>query len=64
MVRRTVPMLVQVAKSSVDGRPFRTTCGTDPQVIHTGVDGALGSIDKQLFLEFQEKAEGRISKSD
>ena len=39
MVRRTVPMLVQIAKSSVDGRPIRSTCGTDQQVIRTGVDG-------------------------
>ena len=40
MVRRTVPILVLIARSSVDGRPLRTTCGTDEQVICTGVDGA------------------------
>ena len=41
MVRRTVPILVWFNRSSVDGRPIRTTCGTDQQVIPTGVDGAL-----------------------
>ena len=41
MVWRTVPILVRIARSSVDGRPIRTTCGTDQQVIRTGVDGAL-----------------------
>ena len=41
MVRRTVPILARITRSSVDGRPICTTCGTDQQVIRTGVDGAL-----------------------
>ena len=44
MVRRTVPILVRITRSSVDGRPIRTTCGTDQQVIRTGVDGALDPV--------------------
>ena len=47
MVRRTVPILVRITRSSVDGRPIRTTCGTDQQVIRTGVDGA-SEIEKKL----------------
>ena len=43
MVRRTVPILLRSTRSSVDGRPIRTTCGTDQQVILTGVDGASDS---------------------
>ena len=43
MVRRTIPILVRITRSSVDGRPVRTTCGTDQQVIRTGVDGVSDS---------------------
>ena len=41
MVRLAVPMLVRIARSSVDGRPIRATCCMDQQVIRTRVDGAL-----------------------
>ena len=41
VVRRSAPVLVRFARSSVDGRPIRTTCGTDQQVICTSVEGAL-----------------------
>ena len=44
MVRRTVPILVRITRSSVDGRPVRTTCSTDQQLIRTGVDGSLEYI--------------------
>ena len=46
MVRRTVPILVRITGSSVDGRPIGTTCGTGQQVIRTGVDGALVEITR------------------
>ena len=38
-------MLVRIASSSVDGRPIRTTCGTDQQMIRTAVDGALRYVE-------------------
>jgi len=41
LVWRTVPMLVRIARNSVDGRSIRITYGTDQQVIQTGVDGTL-----------------------
>ena len=44
MVQRTVPILVRIARSSVDGRPIRTTCVTDQQAIRIGVDGALEGV--------------------
>ena len=49
MVQRTVPILVRVARSGVDGRPIRTTCGTDHQVVRTCVDWAYISVDLKMY---------------
>ena len=55
MVRRTVPLLVRIARSSVDGRLNRTTYSMDQQMIRTDVDGALFALKrkKQLILHLK-----------
>jgi len=48
-------MVEWIARSRVDGRPIRTTCGTDQQVIRTGVDLAQDTfiIDTVLLKKFR-----------
>ena len=44
MVNRT--NMLRSARSSVDERPIRVTCGRDQQIIHSSVNGVLGASNK------------------
>ena len=53
-------MVEWIARSRVDGRPIRTTCGTDQQVIRTGVDLAQDTfiIDTVLLKKVSDPIPG------
>ena len=41
MIRLAVPVLLRIARSSVDGSPIRITFDTDLKVIRSSVNGVL-----------------------
>ena len=55
MVWRTVPMLVRIASSSVDGRPIGTTCGMSSkdvcchEVVKAPDDVMVGAVGSPRF---------------
>ena len=65
VIRRTLSVLLRIARSSVDGRPIRTTCDTDQQVIRISVNGTFeaGGVPllKGNLLKYVELNENECS---